>query len=344
MIAGTDHSGDGGAGMPQTVWKGTISFGLVSIPVRLSTATEERNISFRQVRASDGARVRYRRVAETDGAEVAYADIAKGYELPDGEVVVLTDDDLADLPVTSSKIVDVHSFVPMDQVDPTALSRAYYAEPTADPKPYALLRDALEKSGRVAVVKVSLRNRERLAVLRPREGVLVLQTMLWPDEVRRPEFRFLDEGVDVRPQEMAMAESYIETLSGDFDPEAYVDDYRRALEEVVQAKIEGKEITPAPLAPEGGTVVDLMEALRRSVAEARRQRGEEEPDSTTSRDRKKAAATKTAAKRSAAGKTTSSSRSTKKAAAKKTVAAKAPTKKAAPAAKKGTSSRTRRSA
>jgi len=330
--------------MPQTVWKGTISFGLVSIPVRLSTATEERNISFRQVRASDGARVRYRRVAETDGAEVAYADIAKGYELPDGEVVVLTDDDLADLPVASSKIVDVHSFVPMDQIDPTALSRAYYAEPTADPKPYVLLRDALERSGRVAVVKVSLRNRERLAMLRPRDGVLVLQTMLWPDEVRRPEFRFLDEGVDVRAQEMAMAESYIETLSGDFDPETYVDDYRRALEEVVQAKIEGKEITPAPPAPEGGTVVDLMEALRRSVAEARRQRGEEEPESTTSRDRKKAAATKAAAKRSATGKATSSSRSTKKAAAKKTAAAKAPTKKAAPAAKKGTSSRTRRSA
>jgi DNA end-binding protein Ku len=328
MIAGTDHSGDGGAGMPQTVWKGTISFGLVSIPVRLSTATEERNISFRQVRASDGARVRYRRVAEPDGAEVAYADIAKGYELPDGEVVVLTDDDLADLPVASSKIVDVHSFVPMDQIDPTALSRAYYAEPTADPKPYVLLRDALERSGRVAVVKVSLRNRERLAVLRPRDGVLVLQTMLWPDEVRRPEFRFLDEGVDVRAQEMAMAESYIETLSGDFDPEAYVDDYRRALEEVVQAKIEGKEVTPAPAAPEGGTVVDLMEALRQSVAEARRQRGEEEPESAPSRGRKKAAA-----KRSAASKSTSSSRSTKKAAAKKTTAA-----------KKGASSRTRRSA
>jgi DNA end-binding protein Ku len=276
----------------------------------------------------DRARVRYRRVAETDGAEVAYADIAKGYELPDGEVVVLTDDDLADLPVASSKIVDVHSFVPLDQIDPTALSRAYYAEPTADPKPYVLLRDALERSGRVAVVKVSLRNRERLAVLRPRDGVLVLQTMLWPDELRRPEFRFLDEGVDVRAQEMAMAESYIETLSDDFDPEAYVDDYRRALEEVVQAKIEGKEVTPAPAAPEGGTVVDLMEALRQSVAEARRQRGEEEPDSATSRGRKKTAATKTAAKRSAASKSTSSSRSTKKTAAKK----------------KSTSSRTRRSA
>ena len=141
-----------------------------------------------------------------------------------------------------------------------------------------------------------------------------------------------------------MAESYIETLSGDFDPETYVDDYRRALEEVVQAKIEGKEITPAPPAPEGGTVVDLMEALRRSVAEARRQRGEEEPESTTSRDRKKAVGAKTAAKRSTAGKTASSSRAAKKAAAKKTTAAKAPTKKAAPAAKKGASSRTRRSA
>jgi DNA end-binding protein Ku len=335
--------------MPQTVWKGTISFGLVSIPVRLSAATEERNISFRQVRASDGARVRYRRVAESDGTEVAYADIAKGYELPDGEVVVLTDEDLADLPVTSSKVVDVHSFVPLDQVDPTALSRAYYAEPTADPKPYVLLRDALEESGRVAVVKVSLRNRERLAVLRPRDGVLVLQTMLWPDEVRRPEFRFLDEGVDVRPQEMAMAGSYIETLAGDFDPEAYVDEYRRALEEVVQAKIEGKEVTPAPEAPEGGTVVDLMEALRRSVAEARRQRGESEGGEE---EAEAAGAKRTAAKRSTEGGTAASSRTAKKSAAKKATAKKSAAKKATAkktaakktTAKKDASSRTRRSA
>ncbi|HSK25897.1 MAG TPA: Ku protein [Jiangellales bacterium] len=315
--------------MPQTVWKGTISFGLVSIPVRLSAATEERNISFRQVRASDGARVRYRRVAETDGSEVAYADIAKGYEMPDGDVVILSDEDLADLPVASSKVVDVHSFVPLDQIDPTALSRAYYAEPTADVKPYVLLRDALEASGRVAVVKVSLRNRERLAVLRPRDGVLVLQTMLWPDEVRRPEFRFLDDGVDVRPQEMAMAESYIATLSGDFDADEYVDEYRHALEEVVQAKIDGREVTRAPEQPEGGTVVDLMEALRRSVAEARRQRGEGGADDATDADEAPAPAAEATTGKATASKATAKRAPTKKAAGSKAPAKKAPAKKTA---------------
>ncbi len=255
----------------QTVWKGTVSFGLVSIPVRLVAATQEKDVTFRQVHAADGGRVRYRRVCEADGQEVAYADIAKGYELPGGEMVVLSDDDLADLPVASSKSVEVLGFVPFAQIDPTALSRAYYAEPTGDTKPYALLRDALERSGRVGVVKVALRNRERLALLRSHDGVLVVQTMLWPDEVRRPEFGFLDEDVTVRDQEMAMAESYIETLSGDFEPDEYVDQYREALLEVVNAKVEGAEVTAPPEAePAEGKVVDLMDALRRSVEEAKK--------------------------------------------------------------------------
>nr|WP_129662939.1 Ku protein [Phytoactinopolyspora endophytica] len=253
----------------QTVWKGSISFGLVSIPVRLVSATEEKDVSFRQVHAADGGRIRYRRVCEKDGEEVAYADIAKGYEMPDGEMVILSSDDLADLPVASNRAVEVLGFVPFAQIDPTALSRAYYVEPTGDTKPYALLRDALEESGRVGVVKVALRNRERLAVLRSHEGVLVVQTMLWPDEIRRPEFGFLDEDVKVREQEMAMAESYIETLSGDFDSEEYTDEYRKALLEVIAAKTDGVEVEAPAEEPEEGKVVDLMEALRQSVEQAK---------------------------------------------------------------------------
>ncbi|HEU0041581.1 MAG TPA: Ku protein [Jiangellaceae bacterium] len=281
----------------QTVWKGSISFGLVSIPVRLVAATEEKDVSFRQVHAADGGRIRYKRICDNGGHEVAYADIAKGYELPGGDMVVLTEDDLADLPVASSKAVEVLGFVPFEQIDPTALVRSYYAEPTADAKPYVLLRDALEGSGRVGVVKIALRNRERLAVLRSHEGVLVVQTMLWPDEVRRAEFGFLGEKVDLRSQEMKMAESYVETMSGDFEPEQFVDEYREALLEVVQAKIDGLEITaPAEPAPAEGKVVDLMEALRRSVEEAKKGRGEASGGATTKRAPAKKAAAKTAAK------------------------------------------------
>ena len=321
--------------MPQTVWKGSISFGLVSIPVRLSGATEERDVSFRQVHEADGGRIRYKRVCEVDGAEVPYSEIAKGYQLPDGDVVVITDDDLADLPIASSKAVDVMTFVPFTEIDPTALSRAYYAEPTGDPKPYVLLRDTLEKSDRVAVVKMALRQRERLAILRPRDGVLVVQTMLWPDEVRRPDFGFLDDTVTLKPQEVAMAESYVEALAGDFEPGEYVDDYRGALAELVQAKVDGREVTAAPEpAAAPGKVVDLMDALRRSVEEARSKRAGEpaaadgeaagaSTEQATARRRTPPAKKKQAAaarKKVPAAKTTTATKTT---AARKTAASKA---------------------
>lgn len=275
----------------QTVWRGSISFGLVSIPVRLVSATEEKDVSFRQVHAEDGGRIRYRRFCEKCGSEVAYADIAKGYELPDGEMVILTSEDLADLPVASSRAVEVLGFVPFSQVDPTSLSRAYYVEPTGDTKPYVLLRDSLDESGRVGVVKVALRNRERLAVLRSHEGVLVVQTMLWPDEIRRPDFDFLSEDVDVRKQEMAMAESYIETLAGDFEPDEYTDQYREALLEVIDAKKEGAvAVEQTEEEPEEGKVVDLMEALRQSVEQAKESRaaGSKAKKETAKKSRKSA--------------------------------------------------------
>jgi DNA end-binding protein Ku len=260
----------------QSIWKGAISFGLVSIPVRLYSATEEKDISFRQVHREDGGRIRYKRVCSVDGEEVPYADIAKGYELPDGEMVVLEDEDFANLPISTSRAVEVLEFVPAEQVDPVMIGKPYYCDPTgADAKPYLLLRNSLEKADRVAIVKVALRQRERLAMLRPRDGVLVLQTLLWPDEVREARFSFLDEDVSVRPQELAMAESYISALSADFDPGEFTDEYRQALEEVIQAKVAGREVKQPQEAPqESGQVVDLMEALRRSVAEAKSRRGE----------------------------------------------------------------------
>jgi DNA end-binding protein Ku len=303
----------------QTVWKGSISFGLVSIPIRLVAATQEKDVSFRQVHAADGGRIHYKRVCDNGGHEVAYADIAKGYELSGGQMVVLTDEDLTDLPVASTRSVEVLEFVPFEQIDPTALSRSYYAEPTGDVKPYALLRDSLERSGRVGVVKVALRNRERLAVLRSHEGVLVVQTMLWPDEVRRTEFDFLTEDVEVRKQEMAMAESYIDTLSGDFQPDEYVDKYREALLEVVNAKVEGAEVTtPREAEPAEDKVVDLMEALRRSVEQAKQGRGGGPGSGTVG---------------GAAGEEDASSGSTKKAPAKKASTRGTAAKKAAPVKK-----------
>ena len=256
----------------RSIWKGSISFGLVTIPVKLYSATEEKDVSFHQVRRSDGSRIKYKRVAAVDGEEVAFGDIAKGYELPSGDTVVLTDEDFKDLPLTTSRAIDVLQFVPLEQVDPIYFAKSYYLEPDkTGVKPYVLLRDALEQSGKVAVVKVALRNREALATLRVREGVFVLETMLWPDEVRRPEFAFLDEPVEVRPQELAMAGSLIETLAGDFDPTQFTDSYREALQAVIDAKVSGSQVVQPPGAqPTSGTVVDLMAALRASVEAAKR--------------------------------------------------------------------------
>src|SRR3954452_9139839 len=231
----------------RSIWKGALSFGLVTIPVKVYSATQQNDVSFHQVHADDGGRIRYKRVCELDGEEVAYSDIAKGYELPSGEVVVLTDDDFDDLPLPSGKVVDVLEFVPAEQVDPIYFAKSYYLEPDGQGvKPYILLREALEESDRVAVVKVALRQRESLATLRGRDGVLVLETVLWPDEIREPDFAFLGEDVDVRPQELTMAQSLIETMTGDFDPTQFTDEYREALEAVVEAKIEGKEVVAPP--------------------------------------------------------------------------------------------------
>ena len=169
----------------RAIWKGSVSFGLVNVPVKLYSATESHDVSFRQVHAKDGGRIKYQRVCSIDGEEIAYADIAKGYETEDGEMVILTDDDMADLPVTSSREIAVEKFVPSDQIDPMLLEKSYYLEPEkTGAKPYALLRQALLDADRMAVVTVALRQRTTIAVLRVKDDVIVLQTMMWPDEIR----------------------------------------------------------------------------------------------------------------------------------------------------------------
>jgi DNA end-binding protein Ku len=325
----------------RSIWKGIVSFGLVSIGVKLYTATEERSVSFHQVRRSDGSRIRYRRVAEADGEEVAFNDIAKGYELPSGETVVLTDEDFADLPLPSAKVVDVLQFVPLEQIDPIYFARSYYLEPEQNAvKPYVLLRDALTESGQAGLVKVAIRNREQLATLRVRDGVIVLETMIWPDEVREPDFAFLGDEVEPRAQERQMARSLVESMSGDFEPSAYTDDYRAALQEVIDAKVAGREVVePEEAQPGAGNVVDLMSALRASVEAAKKGRGE-----TAAQPAKKSGGA--AAKSTVSGSTPRGAKkaAAKKAPAKKAAGAKSAAKKSPARGKKAAAGRARKSA
>jgi DNA end-binding protein Ku len=262
----------------RAIWKGAVSFGLVSVPVKLYAATESHDISFRQVHAKDGGRIKYQRVCSIDGEEVQYADIAKGYETDDGQMVVLDDEDLAELPASSSREISVEKFVPREQIDPMWLEKSYYLEPDKSAaKPYALLREALKETDRVAIVTVSIRTRMTTAVLRVRDDVIVMQTMLWPDEVRKPEFGTI-ESTDgaAKPQELKMAKLLVETLAGDYDADEYEDDYQQAVEALVSAKLEGGEVKAAPeKKPAGGEVVDLLAALQKSVDAAKTSRGED---------------------------------------------------------------------
>jgi DNA end-binding protein Ku len=299
----------------RAIWKGAVSFGLVSVPVKLYAATESHDVSFRQVHAKDGGRIKYQRVCSLDGEEVAYADIAKGYETEDGEMVILTDDDLAQLPSTSSREIAVEKFVPSEQIDPMLFEKSYYLEPEkTGAKPYALLRQALLDADRMAVVTVALRQRTTIAALRVRDDVIVLQTMMWPDEVRQPDFS-VDTG-EVKPAEVKMANMLVETLAGDFDPAEFEDDYAEAVEALVKAKIEGGEVKrTATSTKSSGEVVDLLAALQRSVDAAKTARGESSGEDEKPAA-KKAAAKKAPAKKTAAKKTAKKS-PTKKAAAKK---------------------------
>jgi DNA end-binding protein Ku len=293
----------------RAIWKGAVSFGLVSVPVKLYSATESKDISFRQVHAQDGGRIKYQRVCSIDGEEVPYSDIAKGYETEDGEMVIIDDSDMEDLPVTSSREIAVEKFVPSDQIDPMLFEKSYYLEPEkTGAKPYSLLRQALLDSDRMALVTVALRNRTSLAVLRVRDDVIVLQTMMWPDEIRQPDFGSVDTS-DAKPAEVKMANMLVETLAGDFEPDEFEDEYRAAIEEMVRAKIEGGEVKRTPQSTKtSGEVVDLLAALQKSVNAAKSARGEadgadEDADKDADKDakpaKKKSSAKKTAKKSAA---------------------------------------------
>ncbi len=263
--------------MPRSIWKGAISFGLVTIPVKLFSATEQKDISFRQVHPEDGGRIKYKRVCEKCGREIPFAEIAKGYELPDGRMVILEKEDFDNLPLTTTKSVEVVQFVEEDDVDPTYFDKTYFLEAEGPgSKPYVLLRDALLKSGRAAVVKVALRSRESLALVRPKDGVLLMHTMLWPDELRDGSFAAPPEDVTVSDAEVTMAQSFIDALAGDFHPEEFTDAYREALEAVVEAKADGIPLAEAEEAPKEAEVVDLVAALRASVEAAKKRREEAE--------------------------------------------------------------------
>jgi len=266
----------------RAIWKGAVAFGLVNVPVRLYSATGEHEVTLHQVHKEDGGRIRYRKFCSIDNEPVEMSDIAKGYETDDGELVVLTDEDFKSLPLSTEREIEVLEFVPVDQVDPILLQKTYYLEPEKTAaKPYALLRGALEQADRVAVVKVALRQRESMAILRVRDNVIVMQTLLWPDEVRAADFPVLDEDVSVRPQELAMAASLVDSLAADFDPSQYEDRYAGALEQLIEAKVSSGSTRAVPLpageegaSDGGGDVVDLLAALQRSVEKARGARGE----------------------------------------------------------------------
>ncbi|MEU6081019.1 Ku protein [Streptomyces sp. NPDC047108] len=297
----------------RSIWKGSISFGLVNIPIKVFGATESHSVSFRQVHAADGGRIRYRKVCELEDVEVPNEDITKAFEAPDGTTVPLSDADLDSLPLPTAKTIDILAFVPADTIDPLQLDRSYYLAPdgAGAAKPYVLLREALNRSEKVAVAKLALRGRETLGMVRVVGDTLAMHTMLWPDEIRQPEGIAPDSKVTVRAAELDLADTLMDTL-GEIDLEELHDEYREAVEALVAAKLEGTE--PAPVGAEregGGKVIDLMAALESSVKAAQEGRGEGE----------KAPAKKSAAKKTAARKSTAQS-GAKKTAAKKSTAKK----------------------
>ncbi|MFT4085547.1 MAG: Ku protein [Gordonia sp. (in: high G+C Gram-positive bacteria)] len=270
------------AGM-RSIWKGDLSFGLVNVPVKVYSATQSHDRTSHQVDASDGARIRYRRVREGTDTEVDFSQIASAYETDDGQSVVLTKDDLAQLPVTRSPEISILEFVPIDQVDPIYFDKPYYLEPSSkSPKAYVLLAKALENTERLAIANFTLRNRTRLAALRVIDGVMTLQTLLWPDEVRTPDFDFLNADVEIRPQELDMASSLIETMASDFDPEQFEDTYQVELGKLIDAKSGGGEAFGEAAEPDSedgdDEVADLLAALRASVRDrAGEDSADEEP-------------------------------------------------------------------
>jgi DNA end-binding protein Ku len=268
----------------QSVWRGAVSFGLVSIPVRLYVAVQEKGMRFHHLHIADKGRIRYRRVCSVCGEEVAFEDIVKGYEYEKDRHVSFTEAELERQPAEAFRAIDIVNFVSLEEIDPIYFHRSYYVvpEPTGL-KAYRLLEQTLGQSGRIAIAKVVLFRKEHLAVLRSRGGTFLLETMYWPDEIRAPEFDVLAKPVELRKQELALAGSLTELLSDRFDPTQFVDGYRQRLEELARAKAEGEEVVVAPAAPPG-QVKDLLAALRASV-EAEKERSGKEPKPKAARRR-----------------------------------------------------------
>jgi DNA end-binding protein Ku len=352
-------SGDGwrseGSRAMRAIWNGAVSFGLVNVPVRLYAATSNHDIRFHQVHEVDGGRIRQKRTCSVCGEEVAYSEIAKGYETDDGQLIMLDDDDLATLPTATGHEIDVVQFVPAEQVDALLLDKSYYLEPESKAlKPYSLLREALRETDRMALVKVALRQRETLALLRVRGETIVLQTMLWPDEIRAADFPVLEGDVELRPQEKAMAQSLVDSLSGEFEVDEFEDDYRKAVGELIEYKREhgGKRPAPQPAAEDDSDdMTDLLTALRRSVeaaggtasgdAEATSEPAAESSDEKASGTSKKS--TGGTSKSSSAKKSTASKSTASKSPASKSTASKSSsTDSEETGTKKASSSRSRR--
>ncbi|MFE9647766.1 Ku protein [Streptomyces sp. NPDC006365] len=316
----------------RSIWNGAISFGLVSIPIKLVNATEHHSVAFRQIHTEDGGRIRYRKVCELEEREVTSDEIGKGYEEPDGTIIPITDDDLAALPLPTAKTIDIVGFIPAERIDPLQMDAAYYLMANGVPaaKPYTLLREALKRSGRVAIAKFALRGRERLGMLRVVEDVIAMHGLLWPDEVRAPESATPDASVTVRDKELDLADALMDTL-GEVDFEELHDDYREAVEELIAAKASGEKVPAPPAVDRGGKVIDLMSALESSVRQARASRGEEEgegeAEQLSARKRPARKTSRTAPKETTGKKSTSTAKKTagKKTAAKKSTAEKTKT-------------------
>ncbi|MEV6958711.1 Ku protein [Streptomyces sp. NPDC051207] len=317
----------------RSIWNGAISFGLVSIPIKLVNATESHSISFRQIHTEDGGRIRYRKFCELEDREVTSAEIGKGYEDADGTIIPITDEDLSRLPLPTAKTIEIVAFVPADRIDPLQMDAAYYLAASGAPaaKPYTLLREALKRSNKVAIAKFALRGRERLGMLRVVGDAIAMHGLLWPDEVRAPEGVAPDADVTVRDKELDLADALMDTL-GEVDLEDLHDEYREAVEEVIAAKVAGEAPPESPEPAAGGKVLDLMAALESSVRAAQQSRGEEAQ--VHDLPQRKRAASRATPKETGTKKSTSTSTpgsdkagTKKKTATKKTAAKKTATKK-----------------
>ncbi|WP_446580584.1 non-homologous end joining protein Ku [Streptomyces sp. LARHCF252] len=317
----------------RSIWNGAISFGLVSIPIKLVNATESHSISFRQIHTEDGGRIRYRKFCELEDREVTQGEIGKGYEDADGTVIPITEEDLSSLPIPTAKTIEIVAFVPGDRIDPLQMDAAYYLQASGAPaaKPYTLLREALKRSNKVAIAKFALRGRERLGMLRVVGEAIAMHGLLWPDEVRAPEGVAPDTNVTVRDQELDLADALMDTL-GEVDLEDLHDEYREAVEEVIAAKAAGETPRQAPEPAKGGKVLDLMAALENSVRAARESRGEEADDHAEVKSLPPRKTARAAPKQTGGKKSTSAA---KKTAAKKTTAAKKSTAKSGQSGRSG---------